>query len=94
MDEQKNWSRVEPSDPDFEFDHLRFLTFKSEAIQGRVDVTLFMPPGQESATNLPLLLLLHGVYGSHWAWALKGGAHKTALDLIESAGDQFRYGIV
>jgi S-formylglutathione hydrolase FrmB len=34
-------------------------------------------------TNLPLVLLLHGVYGSHWAWALKGGAHVTAARLIE-----------
>jgi putative tributyrin esterase len=27
-------------------------------------------------------LLLHGVYCSHWAWALKGGAHLTALEMI------------
>jgi S-formylglutathione hydrolase FrmB len=45
-------------------------------------MTLYVPPGIESARNVPVVLLLHGVYGSHWAWALKGGAHVTAARLI------------
>jgi enterochelin esterase-like enzyme len=45
-------------------------------------VTLFVPPGCEEETETPLILLLHGVYASHWAWSLKGGAHLTALELI------------
>src|SRR5438094_425387 len=75
---------VEVSDPRYEHDHLRTITLKSPSLKGRGDVTLFVPPGCESAKNLPLVILLHGIYGSHWAWALKGGAHKTALKLIES----------
>jgi len=74
---------VELSDPQFERDHLRLLTFKSPALRGRGDVTIFVPPGCEEGENLPLILLLHGVYCSHWAWSLKGGAHLTALKLIE-----------
>jgi S-formylglutathione hydrolase FrmB len=31
-----------------------------------------------------LVILLHGVYGSHWAWALKGRVHHTARRLIEA----------
>jgi S-formylglutathione hydrolase FrmB len=27
--------------------------------------------------------LLHGVYGSHWAWTRSGGAHRTARRLID-----------
>ena len=73
---------VEVSDPVFEGDSLRLLTFKSPALGGRGDVTLFVPPGSEGGESLPLILLLHGVYGSHWAWSLKGGAHRTALKLI------------
>lgn len=73
---------VEISDPAFEGDSLRLLTFKSPALRRRGDVTLFVPPGCEAAEDLPLVLLLHGVYGSHWAWSLKGGAHRTALRLI------------
>lgn len=70
------------SDPQFERDCLRLLTFKSPALKGRGDVSIFVPPGCESGQNLPLVVLLHGVYASHWAWSLMGGAHMTALDLI------------
>ena len=31
-----------------------------------------------------LVILLHGVYGSHWSWASKGGAHRIAARLIAS----------
>jgi enterochelin esterase-like enzyme len=74
---------AELSDPLAGGGGLRLLTFKSPALGGRGDVTLFVPTGSEDGKNLPLVLLLHGVYGSHWAWALKGGAHRTALSLIE-----------
>jgi putative tributyrin esterase len=75
------YRNVELSDPLYEESYLRFLTFKSAALKRRGDVTLFIPPGIETAQTVPLVLLLHGVYGSHWAWAYKGGAHKTALSL-------------
>ena len=74
---------LELSDPEYEFDHLRFITVRSPAMNGRGDITLFVPPGCENEKNLPVTLLLHGVYGSHWAWALKGGAHRTALRMIQ-----------
>jgi putative tributyrin esterase len=74
---------AELSDPLPGGDGLRLLTFKSPALGGRGDVTLFVPPGSKEGGNLSLVLLLHGVYASHWAWALKGGAHRTALGLIE-----------
>jgi S-formylglutathione hydrolase FrmB len=31
-----------------------------------------------------LLILLHGVYGSHWVWSQKAGAHRTAQRLLEA----------
>lgn len=71
------------SDAEHEHDGLRFLTFKSPALKGRGDVTLFVPPLGADAADLPLVLLLHGVYASHWAWAFKAGAHKTAARLIQ-----------
>lgn len=73
---------INVSDSAYEHDHLRFMTVKSPALKGRGDVTLFIPPGTEKET-LPLVILLHGVYGSHWAWAFRGGVHATALQLIE-----------
>ena len=80
------FGKIELSDPRFEPQHLRFLTFNSPALGGRGDVALFVPPNSEQMTDLPLVVLLHGVYCSHWAWALKGGAHLTAANLI-ATGD-------
>jgi S-formylglutathione hydrolase FrmB len=76
---------IEVSDPRFERDGLRAVTFKSRALGTRADLTLFGHVRSSAAENgpLPVVLLLHGVYGSHWAWALKGGAHHTAARLIE-----------
>ncbi|HTU50767.1 MAG TPA: alpha/beta hydrolase-fold protein [Acidobacteriaceae bacterium] len=71
------------SEPEYEHEHLRNLTFYSPALQGRGDVSLFVPPGLNASPRLPVLILLHGVYGSHWNWFLKGGAHRTALTLMK-----------
>ena len=76
---------VEISDPRFERDGLRFITIKSRAIGRRVDVCVWAPPlGAAAAAPLPLVILLHGVYGSAWSWPLIGGAHLTVARLIEA----------
>lgn len=73
---------VELSDPAIPADGLRFATVKSRALGRRADVTLYRTPGADAAGDLPVVILLHGVYGSHWAWALKGDAHRTAARLV------------
>ncbi|MBX3733713.1 MAG: esterase family protein [Verrucomicrobiae bacterium] len=73
---------LELSDPRFAFEGLRWATVKSDALQGRADVTLFIPPEVLGRSDVPLVILLHGVYGSHWAWAMKGGAHRTASRMM------------
>jgi len=65
------------------FAGLEFLTVKSNALGRRADLTVYAPPGP-LPDNLPVVILLHGVYGSHWAWALKGRVHETAQRLIDS----------
>jgi putative tributyrin esterase len=80
----KFFRTIEISDPGFESEGLRWVTVKSAALRQRVDLTLFVPKQAAAGQNLPLVVLLHGVYGSHWAWALKGGAHRTAARLIEA----------
>lgn len=62
---------------------LSHITVKSRALGRRVDVTAFVPEGVGEGKDLPIVTLLHGVYGSHWAWAFKGEAHLTARRLIE-----------
>ena len=76
-----DYGKIEWSDPQFEPAHLRFLTFQSPALGGRGDVALFIPDGHE-LQDVPLVVLMHGVYCSHWAWAMKGGAHLTAAAMI------------
>lgn len=76
---------VELSDPRFERDGLRIVTVKSPALRGRGDLSVFIPKGlAPDARGVPLVILLHGVYGSHWAWTQKGGAHRTAQQLIDA----------
>ncbi|MRI00123.1 esterase family protein [Kriegella sp. EG-1] len=74
---------TEISDPKFESDHLRFITVKSNNLKGRGDICVFVPPVKD-AENLPLVILLHGVYGSSWSWSQKGGVHRSALEMIEN----------
>jgi S-formylglutathione hydrolase FrmB len=75
---------IEISEPRFEAEGLRWVTVKSRALGCRADLTLFVPKQSTTMRNIPLVILLHGVYGSHWAWALKGGAHRTTRRLIDS----------
>jgi putative tributyrin esterase len=64
---------------------VHFLTVQSPALGRRADLCLYLPPS--AATDaLPLVTLLHGVYGSHWAWLFKGGAHQVLERLITDEG--------
>lgn len=73
---------VEISDPRYEFQGLRFITVKSSFLKRRADVTVFIPPNVD-LKSVPVIVLLHGVYGSHWAWTMKGGAHQTLHSMIK-----------
>jgi putative tributyrin esterase len=73
---------LEISDPAFEREGVRFVTTYSPSLRGRGDLSVFVPERAERVHSLPVVLLLHGVYGSHWAWFFKGSAHRTATELI------------
>lgn len=75
---------IELSDGLYESDGLRFLTVKTPHLQGRGDICLFVPKVKKGTTDLPIYILLHGVYGSAWVWAMKGGAHHTFRKLMEN----------
>ena len=72
---------IEISDPAIPASGLRFVTVKSPSLGMRADISVYLPAASHPP-SMPLLVLLHGVYGSHWAWALKGAAHVTAARLI------------
>ena len=75
---------IEISEPLSAAEPLRFVTVKSPALGGRADLTVFAPREAEALTHVPLVILLHGVYGSHWGWALQGKAHRTIQRLVSA----------
>jgi len=77
---------VELSDPQFEHEGLRTVTVQSPALGHRADVSVWVPSAASQASIHTLLILLHGVYGSHWVWPLKAGVHRTAQRML-SAGE-------
>lgn len=74
---------TELSNPEFESSHLRFITVKTPNLKGRGDICVFVPPIKD-LKDIPIVTLLHGVYGSAWIWAHKAGVHFTALKMMES----------
>ena len=50
---------------------------------GRGDICVFVPPGTGPLDTLPVVILLHGVYGSAWSWAYSSGVHIKINELIQ-----------
>jgi putative tributyrin esterase len=74
---------VRTSPPDALPAGLQFVTAQSPALAGRGDLAIFTPPGiAPDAEDVPLVVLLHGVYGSFWNWALNGRAPDVLSALI------------
>jgi enterochelin esterase-like enzyme len=74
---------IQISNPRFEPENLRFITVKSQNLKARGDIVLFLPPGPVHR-EIPLIILLHGVYGSAWCWAMNAGIHQIAMSLIKN----------
>lgn len=74
---------VEISDPRFETDHLRFVTVYTDNLKGRGDICVYVPPDVPKDAVLPIVILLHGVYGSVWSWAYSAGVHRQLNQLIQ-----------
>jgi len=70
------------SDPGFESNNLRFISVKTPNLKGRGDICVYVPPSAQPADTLPMVILLHGVYSSAWAWAYRGGVHLAVNELI------------
>lgn len=72
------------SDPEYERDNLRFITVKTPNLKGRGDICVYVPHGTRAADTLPIVILLHGVYGSAWNWPLSAGVHFKVEKLIQN----------
>src|ERR1700761_5072456 len=74
---------IEVSDQQFEAGGLRFITVKSPNLKGRGDICVYAPQTDKTAV-LPIVILLHGVYGSAWSWAYSAGVHIKVNELINA----------
>ncbi|MFN8530918.1 MAG: alpha/beta hydrolase-fold protein [Anaerolineae bacterium] len=75
---------LQTSDPRFTPPGITHITVKTPALGGRADVTVYVPRGYENRVGVPMVILLHGIYASHWAWTMSIGAHLIAQKLIDS----------
>jgi S-formylglutathione hydrolase FrmB len=60
------------------------MTVKTPHLRGRGDICLFVPPDLDRSKNIPVVILLHGVYGSAWAWTQSAGVHLQAMEMIRA----------
>lgn len=75
--------RIEFSNPMHEKGYLRFITVKSKYLKRRGDICVFIPPDVNSLKSYPVVILLHGVYGSAWCLPYKIGIHRQAWQMIQ-----------
>lgn len=91
-------SRIEISNPDFSPENLMLLTVSSSYLHEqlalssdntvrRQDISVYN--AYTTQKNVPVVLLLHGVYGNHWAWMSSGGAHLVFDDLRAQGLSEF-----
>ena len=74
---------IEISDSRFEYNNLRFMTVKTPNLRGRGDICVFVPPNIQADQIVPVVILLHGVYGSAWSWTHNAGLHLQAMEMIQ-----------
>ncbi|MBK8503905.1 MAG: prolyl oligopeptidase family serine peptidase [Saprospiraceae bacterium] len=59
-----------------------FLSLKSSNLFGRGGVSVYVPPSAVGKKNVPYVILLHGVYGSHFSWLYQAGVHLVLEQMI------------
>lgn len=82
-DKMSRFKKLEISNPQYEANNLRFITVKTPNLKGRGDICVYVPPQVEKTDIVPIVILLHGVYGSAWSWAHQGGVHLKVNELIK-----------
>jgi enterochelin esterase-like enzyme len=80
----KRFRTLEISNPAFQPANLTYVTVRSSNLKGRGDCTFFIPKQLSvKQGTIPVVILLHGVYGSHWAWTYNINVHNIAQRLID-----------
>lgn len=80
-------TRTEKSNPEYARHNTMTLTLHSTNLNRRQDVTVYNP--YSTNKDLPIVILLHGVYGNNWVWMDLGGAHQVYDELREQGLSEF-----
>jgi hypothetical protein len=68
-------------------DNFVTITAYSSHLNGRGDITVYCQATQ--STNVPIIILLHGVYGSHWVWSQLGKVEQVYQNLRQQGLSEF-----
>ncbi len=72
--------QIEQSSPEGAADKRMLLTVHASSLKGRGTISCYN--AYSKAEDLPIVILLHGVYGNHWVWMNMGGAHEVYERLL------------
>lgn len=76
--------RLEVSNPKFTPQNTQFVTVHSSHLGRRHDISVYNAHAQ--GENLPIIILMHGVYGNHWVWMNLGGIHNVYEQVKKAQG--------
>jgi len=82
-DKMSKFRTFEISNPQYEANNLRLITVKTPNLRGRGDICVYAPPMVQKNDVVPIVILLHGVYGSAWSWSHSAGVHLKVHELIK-----------
>jgi putative tributyrin esterase len=60
------------------------VTVYSASLGRRADLSVFAPSSLDAEAEVPMFVLLHGVYGSHWSWDRQGDASRTVEEMVHA----------
>jgi len=64
---------------------ITFLSIKSSHLKGRGEISIYLPTQAKGKKDLAFIILLHGVYGSHFSWLFQAGAHLVLDRMIKKS---------
>ena len=73
--------RFEASDAVTDGNGVRHATVRSPSLGRRADLSTVTP----RSSPVAMVILLHGVYGSHWSWIHRGQAARTLHELVDGS---------
>jgi len=79
--------RLEVSNPTYARENTQTVTVHSSHLGRRENITIYN--AQSNSKNVPVIILLHGVYGDHWVWMDLGGVHQVYNTLRQQGLSEF-----